>query len=157
MLHFKTNQDLLLTTDVTVVTISGHEYSGALLLTSTTLYIANSAVDAVQQTLHIQDTDLHKDDNDNRVIAVTSVISHSFPDITSDNLQTGDRERLEQFLRDAQAYARVSRADGLSEDSPGTSIFTSKFSLIVDPILRETILSRFRTLKYNLMVSAIPL
>lgn len=155
MLHFKTNQDLLISVDVTVVTASGHEYSGALLLTSSTLYIANLAVDAVQQTLNIQDTDLQKDGNDNRIIIVTSVISHNLPDLTGDNLPTGDRERLEQFLRDAQAYARESRNDGNSDESPGGAVFTSKFSLIVDPIVREVVLSRFKGLKYNLMVNAI--
>jgi len=152
ILNFKTNQNLLLCTDVTVVTSSGHDYSGALLLTSNTLYIANSVMDAVQQALHIQDTDLQKDDSDHRIINVTSVISHNFPESMDDGLQTGDRERLEQFLRDAQAFARVSRNEGTSLDSPGGSLFTSTFMLIVDPVLRETLLSQFKTLKYNLMV-----
>ncbi|KAK3753812.1 hypothetical protein QZH41_018462 [Actinostola sp. cb2023] len=152
ILNFKTNQNLLLCTDVTVVTSSGHDYSGALLLTSNTLYIANSVMDAVQQALHIQDTDLQKDDSDHRIINVTSVISHNFPENMDDGLQTGDRERLEQFLRDAQAFARVSRNEGTSLDSPGGSVFTSTFMLIVDPVLRETLLSQFKTLKYNLMV-----
>lgn len=150
MLHFKANQHLLLTVDVTMVTASGHEYNGALLLTKNTLFIVNSSVDAVQQTLHIQDTDLQIDVNDNRIITVTSITSHNFPDISSDNLQTGDPERLEQFLRDAREFARVSRLDGSLEDSPGCGLVTSKFSLIVHPILRDTILSRFRTLKLNL-------
>lgn len=144
-----------MSTDVTVVTTSGHEYAGALLLTNSTLYIANLAVDAVQQTLQIQDTELQKHDNDNRMITVTSVISHNFPDIVSDSLPTGDRERLEQFLRDAQAYARESHSDGNGEESPAGPVFTSKFALMVDPIVRDAVLSLFKNLKYNLMIDAV--
>jgi hypothetical protein len=137
-----------------MVTVTGHDYNGALLLTNNTLYIASSSVDAIQQTLHIRYTDLQEDEHDNRIITVTTVLSNSFEDDISEIPETGDRERMEQFLRDSQRFAQVYQAESSADDSP-ESMFTSKFKFILDPILRDTVVSRFKTAKSKLMVETL--
>ena len=70
MLHHQRDVDLLLHLDVTVVTSSGHDYEGTILLTRDTLFIVGSAVDAIQQTLFIRDTDLQENEEDNRSVSI---------------------------------------------------------------------------------------
>ena len=150
-MHLKANPNIFCA-DVTVVTATGHDYSGALLLTSNMIYIASKDTDAIQQSFDLRNTVVEEDERDNRTIIVTSVPqATSFDEYTSDNPETGDPERMEQFLRDTQMFAQVSQADS-STDLSAESILTSKLKLVIDPMLRDYFISRFTTVKYKLMI-----
>lgn len=150
-MHLKANLNILCV-DATVVTTTGHDYSGALLLTNNMMYITSTDTDCIQQSFDLRNTVVQEDERDNRTIIVTSVLqSSSFDDYTSDNPETGDPERMKQFLLDAQMFAQASQADS-STDHSVESIFPSKLKLIIDPILRDSVISRFTTAKYKLVV-----
>lgn len=150
-MHLKANLNILCV-DVTVVTSTGHSYSGALLLTPNMIYITRTDTDAIQQSFDLRNTVVDEDEGDNRIVIVTSVLqSNIFDDYTSDNPEAGDPERMKLFLRDAQMFAQASHTDG-STDHSTESIVNSKVRLIIDPILRDSVISRFMTAKYKLMV-----
>ena len=60
---------------------------------------------------------------------------------------TGDPERLEQFLRDAQALSRtgMTPSEGGSEFSIPSGL--QRFLVLVDPVLRHSLVLQFNTLK----------
>lgn len=150
MLHNQRDIDLLLHLDATVVTSSGHDYDGTVLLTRDTLFIVGSAVDAIQQTLFIRDIDLQEEEEDNRSVAIVNQ-----PVITKDEGEeiegvhdSGDADRLRQFLRDARAQALEQMASLDTSESDLTSP-GQKFVLLVDPMLRRTLVLQFHSAKRN--------
>ena len=150
MLHHQRELDLLLHLDATVVTSSGHDYDGTVLLTRDTLFIVGSAVDAIQQTLFIREIDLQEDDEDNRSVAIVnqSVITKEGGEEADGMHDSGDADRLRQFLRDARAQALEQM---LPQDTSESSLTSpgQKFVLLVDPMLRRTLVLQFHSAKRN--------
>ena len=140
----QTGSDLLLCVDVTVVTPSGHDYEGSVLLTKDTLYIVNSAVDAIQQTFPVQELELQLDKEDSRSIMVSSRLPGNIGSARDlGELANGaDPDRLKQFLRDAQAMVQLSPQEGGE-----SGLLTQKFVLLMDPLLRRCLIGRFETVK----------
>lgn len=150
MLHHQRELDLLLHLDATVVTSSGHDYDGTVLLTRDTLFIVGSAVDAIQQTLFIREIDLQEDDEDNRSVAIVnqSVITKEGGEEADGMHDSGDADRLRQFLRDARAQALEQMPPQDTSESSLTSP-GQKFVLLVDPMLRRTLVLQFHSAKRN--------
>lgn len=148
MLHHQRELDLLLHLDATVVTSSGHDYDGTVLLTRDTLFIVGSAVDAIQQTLFIREIDLQEDDEDNRSVAIVnqSVITKEGGEEADGMHDSGDADRLRQFLRDARAQALEQMPPQDTSESSLTSP-GQKFVLLVDPMLRRTLVLQFHSAK----------
>ena len=150
MLHQQTDGELFLHMDTTVVTSSGHDYDGAVLLTKETLYIVGSAVDAIQQTLHIRDITLQEDEEDNRGVAIVIQSTNMKEEKTSidglNDSNSGDVDRLKQFLRDARAQALAQMSPPDPSES-GLSTAGQKFLLLLDPLLRRTLMLRFQSAK----------
>ena len=152
MLHNQEDLDLLLHLEATVVTSSGHDYDGTVLLTRDTLFIVGQAADTIQQTLFIKDIDLQEDEEDNRSVAVVNqvVIAKDESEEADGVHDSGDPDRLRQFLKDARAQALEQMATLDSSDSNLTSP-GQKFVLLVDPMLRRTLLLQFQSAKRNLI------
>ena len=150
MLHHQRDVDLLLHLDVTVVTSSGHDYEGTILLTRDTLFIVGSAVDAIQQTLFIRDIDLQENEEDNRSVTIVhqSVITKEGEEGDDRVHDSGDSDRLRQFLRDARAQALEQLA---SQDASEGDLTCAgqKFVLLLDPMLRRTLMLQFHSAKRN--------
>lgn len=150
MLHNQSDLDLLLHLDATVVTSSGQDYDGTVLLTRDTLFIVGQASDTIQQTLFIRDIDLQEDEEDNRSVAIVNqvVIAKDESEEVDGVHDSGDPDRLRQFLKDARAQALEQMATLDSSDSnftfPG-----QKFVLLVDPMLRKTLMLQFQSAKKN--------
>lgn len=136
--------------EVTVVTPSGHDYDGAVLLTKDTLYIVSSAIDAIQQTFHIRDIELEDDKEDSRGVVVTSRLPSNRESVhgLEGLADSGSSDRLKQFLRDAQAMAQISPPEGTES---GSSVH--KFVLLLDPLLRRPLIGRFHWIKRALPAS----
>ena len=148
MLHNQRETDLLLHLDATVVTSSGQDYEGTILLTRDTLFIVGSAVDAIQQTLFIRDIELQEDVEDSRNVSIVnqSVIAKEGDEEDGEAHDSCDSDRLRQFLRDARAQA----LEQMSSQAPSESDSTSagqKFVLVLDPVLRRTLLLQFHAAK----------
>ena len=149
MLHHQRDVDLLLHLDVTVVTSSGHEYEGTILLTRDTLFIVGSAVDAIQQTLFIRDIDLQENGEDNRGVTIVHQSVITMEGEEDDGVHdSGDSDRLRQFLRDARAQALEQLA---SQDASEGDLTCAgqKFVLLLDPMLRRTLMLQFHSAKRN--------
>lgn len=150
MLHNQRDLDLLLHLDATVVTSSGHDYSGTVLLTRDTLFIVGSFVDTIQQTLFIRDIDLQEDEEDNRSVAIVNqaVITKDEGEEADEVHDSGDPDRLRQFLRDARAQA-LEQLSALDTSDSNLSSPGQKFVLLVDPMLRRTLVLQFHSAKKN--------
>lgn len=150
MLHNQREVDLLLHLDATVVTSSGHDYEGTILLTRDTLFIVGSGVDAIQQTLFIRDIDLQEDEEDNRSVSIVnqSVITKEGDEEEDGAHDSADSDRLRQFLRDARAQALEQIPP---QDTPegDLSCAAQKFVLLLDPMLRRTLVLQFHAAKRN--------
>ena len=117
MLHNQRETDLLLHLDATVVTSSGHDYEGTVLLTRDTLFIVGSAVDAIQQTLCIRDTDLQEDEEDSRSV---SIVNQSV--ITKGERRRGSRGAWQWWLRPLEAVSQRCAGSSIGANaSPGYS------------------------------------
>ena len=150
MLHHQRDVDLLLHLDVTVVTSSGHGYEGTILLTRDMLFIVGSAVDAIQQTLFIRDIDLQENEEDNRSVSIVhqSVITKEGEEGDDGVHDSGDSDRLRQFLRDARAQALEQLASQDASEGDLTHA-GQKFVLLLDPMLRRTLMLQFHSAKRN--------
>lgn len=150
MLHYQRDIDLLLHLGATVVTSSGHDYDGTILLTRDTLFIVGSDVDAIQQTLFIRDIDLQEDEEDNRGVAIVnqSVIAKEEGEEIDGMHDSGDADRLRQFLRDARAQA-LEQMPPLDASESNLTSPGQKFVLLVDPMLRRTLVLQFHSAKRN--------
>lgn len=150
MLHNQSETDLLLHLDATVVTSSGHDYEGTILLTRDTLFIVGSSVDTIQQTLFIRDIDLQEDEEDNRNVSILNqpVIAKKRDEEDGGVHDSGDSDRLRQFLRDARAQAleQISPQDTSESD---LTCAGQKFVLLLDPMLRRTLVLQFHSAKRN--------
>ena len=58
--------ELLACVEATIVTSSGNEYEGAVLLSADTLYTVSLAGDTVQQSMRVRDVELLEDEEDTR-------------------------------------------------------------------------------------------
>lgn len=150
MLHYQRDIDLLLHLNATVVTSSGHDYDGTILLTRDTLFIVGSAVDAIQQTLFIRDIDLQEVEEDNRGVAIVnqSVITKEEGEEIDGMHDSGDADRLRQFLRDARVQA-LEQMPSLDTSESNLTSPGQKFVLLVDPMLRRTLVLQFHSAKRN--------
>lgn len=150
MLHHQKDIALLLHLDATVVTSSGHDYDGTVLLTRDTLFIVGSDVDAIQQTLFIRDIDLQEDEEDNRSVAIVnqSVITKEEGEKIDGLHDSGDADRLRQFLRDARAQA-LEQMPPLDTSESNLTSPGQKFALLVDPMIRRSLVLQFHAAKRN--------
>ena len=132
------------------MTSSGHDYDGTVLLTRDTLFIVGSDVDAIQQTLFIRDIDLQEDEEDNRSVAIVNqlVITKEEGEKIDGLHDSGDADRLRQFLRDARAQALEQMAPLDTSESNLTSP-GQKFALLVDPMIRRSLVLQFHAAKRN--------
>ena len=149
MLHNQRETDVLLHLDASVVTSSGHDYEGTILLTGDTLFIVGSAVDAIQQTLFIRDIELQEDAEDSKNVSIVnqSVIAKEGDEEDGEaHADSCDSDRLRQFLRDARAQALEQMSSHDPSDSDSTCA-GQKFVLVLDPVLRRTLLLQFHAAK----------
>ncbi|EDO30907.1 predicted protein [Nematostella vectensis] len=145
VLHFQSEPSLLLCLDATIVTSpSGHGYSGSILLTPNTVYIVSTESDTIEQSLNIRDTEIRADERDNKTVVITTQQAGFSDDDVSEVPDAGDPERLKQFLRDAQNFARATA--GIAADSPD-AMYCSRFVAVVDPLLRQIVISQFKVAK----------
>ena len=157
MLHHQREIDLLLHLDATVVTSSGHDYEGTILLTRDTLFIVGSSVDAIQQTLFIRDIDLQENEEDNRSVSIVNQSVITKEGVVEDDgmHDSGDSDRLRQFLRDARAQALEQMASHDTSEGSLTCL-GQKFVLLLDPMLRRTLVLQFHSAKRNCIFESSP-
>uniref|UniRef100_H3D702 Vacuolar protein sorting 13 homolog B n=1 Tax=Tetraodon nigroviridis TaxID=99883 RepID=H3D702_TETNG len=155
MLQSLGRPELHMALEVTIVSASGQEHAGCLLLTTEVLFVVSLSEDTQQQAFPITEVECQQEAGDERQLVLTlqqqTVASDTEGDGVRERLSEQQYQRLvdyvtraTQFLSPSAASLQLQPPVTLAEPPPSV---TKSYCYLVDPAFARVFVSRFITVK----------